>query len=254
MSQANCSSELLPHSWPARAVFLQCAQGGCLISEPACEYVRPTGGSHKAVWRAYASFWLLRQAALPRRQVRPATMHTHARAPSAFVAALTPRTPLASARKTCRKLDAVKVIGSDKVTEMWTRDVPLIKNEQFKEEFKAAVDSYILGDWTTAMQKLKQADAVRSHVLAHSRIRALRNLNCTLTGVVLLAAPAERPTHTSADGHHFADGNHNRRQAIFPDFLPGGLARLAQARPQVVLAAHAARRTASPSRLDNDPW
>lgn len=44
---------------------------------------------------------------------------------------------------------------------MWTRDVPLIKNEQFLHAFNAAVDAYILGDWTSAMQKLRQADAVR---------------------------------------------------------------------------------------------
>ncbi len=54
------------------------------------------------------------------------------------------------------------MIGSDKVTDMWTRDVPIIKSEGFKSEFKAAVDAYILGDWTSAMQRLKTADAVRS--------------------------------------------------------------------------------------------
>ena len=75
--------------------------------------------------------------------------------------------PLDTGSNTCRKLDAVKVIGSDKVTEVWTRDVPIIKNEGFKGEFKAAVDAYILGNWTSAMQRLQDADAVRaSHSVA----------------------------------------------------------------------------------------
>ena len=126
------------------------------------------------------------------------------------------------------------MIGSDKVTEMWTRDVPLIKNEEFLDDFKAAVDSYILGDWTTAMLKLRQADAVRSHFVARLCIGACCDSDCVLTYVVLLIAPAKRPAYTSVDGHRCAYGNHRRQRA---DFLPGGLARLAQARPQVVAAS-----------------
>lgn len=87
--------------------------------------------------------------------------------PPASLQLLTPSTVRPHDRNTCRKLDAVKVIGSDKVTEMWTRDVPIIKNAGFKSEFKAAVDAYILGDWTSAMQRLRDADAVRvSHFVS----------------------------------------------------------------------------------------
>ena len=34
-------------------------------------------------------------------------------------------------RRQCRKIDQVKVVGSDKVTELWTRDVPLIQDRVF---------------------------------------------------------------------------------------------------------------------------
>ena len=47
-------------------------------------------------------------------------------------------------KKTCRKLDQVKVIGSDKVTEMWTCDVPRIKSKVFNTHFKNGVDLYVV--------------------------------------------------------------------------------------------------------------
>ena len=38
-------------------------------------------------------------------------------------------------RRQCRKIDQVKVVGSDKVTELWTRDVPLIQDRVFMHAF-----------------------------------------------------------------------------------------------------------------------
>ena len=111
-------------------------------------------------------------------------------------------------RNTCRRLDAVKVIGSDKVTEMWTRDVPLIKNEEFKAQFKAAVDAYILGDWPSAMQRLQDADAVRiCHLsLHHSCALTLHavwslccDVRCFACGCSLQLLPNDSPTRALMD-------------------------------------------------------
>ena len=69
-------------------------------------------------------------------------------------------------RATCRKLDQVKVIGSDKVTEMWTCDVPRIKNKAFNSAFKAAVDLYVQGNWPKALQRIEDARAVSAATAA----------------------------------------------------------------------------------------
>jgi uncharacterized protein YbaA (DUF1428 family) len=69
-------------------------------------------------------------------------------------------------RATCRKLDQVKVIGSDKVTEMWTCDVPRIKNKAFNSAFKAAVDLYVQGNWPKALQRIEDARAVSAAAAA----------------------------------------------------------------------------------------
>ena len=89
-------------------------------------------------------------------------------------------------KKTCRKLDQVKVIGSDKVTEMWyvceplslaflciytcrrlidlsdcrTCDVPRIKSKQFLTAHKNGVELYVKGKWQDAIRKLEDARAV----------------------------------------------------------------------------------------------
>lgn len=94
-------------------------------------------------------------------------------------------------RQTCRKLDQVKVVGSDKVTEMWTRcalarvvclprvpahrdltdpclkpcrDVPRIKNKAFVSAFKRAVDQYVKGDWITASLKVEECLSVSASI------------------------------------------------------------------------------------------
>ena len=54
------------------------------------------------------------------------------------VCACEPRRPRAlvrARRRQCRKIDQVKVVGSDKVTELWTRDVPLIQDRVFMHAF-----------------------------------------------------------------------------------------------------------------------
>ena len=80
-------------------------------------------------------------------------------------------------RRQCRKIDQVKVVGSDKVTELWTRDVPLIQDRVFMHAFhvrsprpaargrptpahrgraqpQAAERAYIAGQWNEAMTHL----------------------------------------------------------------------------------------------------
>eukprot|EP01043_Picozoa_sp_COSAG02_P060492 COSAG02_NODE_7917_length_2789_cov_55.792936_3_plen_109_part_00 len=98
---------------------------------------------------------------------------------------------------------------------MWTRDVPIIKNEGFKAEFKAAVDAYILGDWTSAMRSLKTADAVCfCDFVAVELLLWLCKLFRWVIAVSLCSrawlfavAPAERLAYTRANGHYFSDGN-----------------------------------------------
>jgi uncharacterized protein YbaA (DUF1428 family) len=65
----------------------------------------------------------------------------------------------------------VKVIGSDKVTEMWTCDVPRIKNKAFNSAFKAAVDLYVQGNWPKALQRIEDARAVSAATAAATAVR-----------------------------------------------------------------------------------
>merc|ERR1712166_175024 len=54
----------------------------------------------------------------------------------------------------CRQIDRVKVVGSDKVTDLFVCDVPTITNEAFLEEFHTGFEYYSDGEWPQACARL----------------------------------------------------------------------------------------------------
>ena len=48
------------------------------------------------------------------------------------------------------------MVGSDKVTELWTCDVPRIRDRKFLKAFKGAVDMYVAGRWQEAMKLIQR--------------------------------------------------------------------------------------------------
>ncbi|EFJ09864.1 hypothetical protein SELMODRAFT_427736 [Selaginella moellendorffii] len=67
-----------------------------------------------------------------------------------------------SLRDCCRKLDRVTVKGSADPLTLYTYDLPMFQNDlkalyaDYKNMFEAAVDSYIVGNWHTALEKLRE--------------------------------------------------------------------------------------------------
>ena len=48
------------------------------------------------------------------------------------------------------------MVGSDKVTELWTCDVPRIRDRKFLKAFQGAVDMYVAGRWQEAMKLIQR--------------------------------------------------------------------------------------------------
>ena len=59
----------------------------------------------------------------------------------------------------CWKIDRVKVVGSDKIMELWTCDEPRLsmqtkRHKLFSRSFKDGIQLYIMGNWPDALQQL----------------------------------------------------------------------------------------------------
>ncbi|XP_057871738.1 uncharacterized protein LOC131078100 [Cryptomeria japonica] len=67
-----------------------------------------------------------------------------------------------SLRDSCRKLDRVTVKGSAEPMLLYTYDMPFLQKDLkgspqvYKSLFEAAIDNYIIGNWTESSKKLNQ--------------------------------------------------------------------------------------------------